>query len=233
VSDQRKYLAFDIEIAQQVEGNDWLQFRPLGITCAATLLQDSDWGSEAWFRSRHRMSARDLCDLVDYLLEKTSEGYTILTWNGLGFDFDILAEESGRYEDCANLALNHVDMMFDFFCSNGFALGLNKAALGMGLEGKTEGMDGALAPDLWARGERDKVLEYVRQDARTTLDVALAVEEEKALYWTSSYGNLKTWYTDRWLTVQEAMALPFPDVSWMDNPWPRSKFYNWTTPIFN
>jgi len=26
------------------------------------------------------------------LNDKINEGYTVLTWNGLGFDFDILAE---------------------------------------------------------------------------------------------------------------------------------------------
>jgi hypothetical protein len=38
---KRKYLAFDIETAKLPE-NDWRSRRPLGISCAATLLADSD-----------------------------------------------------------------------------------------------------------------------------------------------------------------------------------------------
>lgn len=33
------------------------------------------------------------------------EDYTLLTWNGCGFDFDILAEESGMHEQCKALAV--------------------------------------------------------------------------------------------------------------------------------
>ena len=40
---ERKYLAFDIEIAQELPGGggDWKAHRPLGITCAATLSGDA------------------------------------------------------------------------------------------------------------------------------------------------------------------------------------------------
>ena len=43
------------------------------------------------------MSREEAAALVHYLEDRTKEGYTLLTWNGLGFDFDILAEES----DCS------------------------------------------------------------------------------------------------------------------------------------
>jgi hypothetical protein len=40
----RRYLAFDIETAKLIPENepDWKSHRPLGISCAATLLADSD-----------------------------------------------------------------------------------------------------------------------------------------------------------------------------------------------
>ena len=38
----RKYLAFDLEIAREIpEGGDWKANRPLGISCAATLASDT------------------------------------------------------------------------------------------------------------------------------------------------------------------------------------------------
>lgn len=56
------------------------------------------------------MSRDDAAELVNFLAEAADSGSTILTWNGL--DFDILAEESGMVEECRQLALAHVDMMF-------------------------------------------------------------------------------------------------------------------------
>ena len=88
----------------------------------------------------------------------------------LGFDFDILAEESGMLEECRDLAVSHVDMMFHVFCQLGYGVGLDAAARGMELAGKSKGMSGVLAPVLWAEGRREEVLEYVAQDVRTTLE---------------------------------------------------------------
>ena len=115
----RKYLAFDLEIAKEIpEGAlDWKAHHPLGITCAATLTSDSDEPHLWYSRSNYNqpadvMSQQDAMNLIQFLTTMRSQGYTISTWNGLGFDFDILAEESGRYEECKREALNHVDMMF-------------------------------------------------------------------------------------------------------------------------
>ena len=98
---------------------------------------------------------------------------------------------------------------------------------GMDLPGKMQGVDGASAPALWAAGEYGKVLSYVAQDAKQTLDLAEAVEAAGELRWISRSGKENSVKIDKWLTVAEAMQLPEPDVSWMDNPWPRSKFVGW------
>jgi hypothetical protein len=136
---ERKYLAFDIEIAAEIpEGaTDWKEYRPLGITCAATLPGDGDpslwFGIEEHPNLAPRMTREEVCDLVRYLQSAVAKGYTILTWNGLSFDFDVIAEESGMHAECAELALHHVDMMFHVFCLRGHYLGLDKVANGTGL----------------------------------------------------------------------------------------------------
>lgn len=228
-----KYLAFDIEIAKDLpEGEpDWKRHRPLGITCAATLASDEP--EPYLFYSMEnghyapRMTSKDAMDIVDYLSYMVGEGYTIITWNGLAFDFDVLAEESGMYVQCARLAMSHVDMMFHVFCLRGHYLGLDKAAKGLGLSGKTEGMSGAKAPRMWANGQQAKVLEYVAQDVRTTLQVALEVERLGLVQWTSASGRLNMIDIDRWLTVANAQKLPLPDTSWMTNPVSRDQFTAW------
>ena len=44
------------------------------------------------------MSQEEAAKLVEYLTTQVENGYTLVTWNGVGFDLDILAEESGMLD---------------------------------------------------------------------------------------------------------------------------------------
>ena len=130
-----KYLAFDIETAKDVPGEEfnWRAHRPLGISCAATLASDTDQPLLWHAKTRDglpekQMSREDAQGLVQYLSGMEARGFSILTWNGLSFDFNILAEESGDAASCKECALGHVDMMFHVFCSLGYPVALDKAA---------------------------------------------------------------------------------------------------------
>jgi Predicted 3'-5' exonuclease related to the exonuclease domain of PolB len=229
-----KYCAFDIEIARVIpEGvEDWKAMRPLGISCAATLTAEGKlthwYGGQPGDQPGERMNRLEAGELVAYLQAQVAAGYTILTWNGLGFDFDILAEESGLLDACTALANEHVDMMFHLFCMKGYPLALDKAAKGMGLPGKTPGMTGDLAPRYWQEGKRQEVLQYVAQDVRTTLDVSSATEKWGQLNWISNTGKPQfVKIPQGWYRVKEALLLPEPDVSWMKNPMQRKGFTKW------
>ncbi len=230
MSKPRHYLAFDIETTSTAEEN-WRSSRPLGISCAATLLPDEEptlWHGGSRQNPADKMSQQEAADLVRYLEARTKEGYTLLTWNGVGFDLDILSEEAQMLEPCRKLATNHVDMMFHILCLRGFGVSLDAAAKGMGLAGKPEGMSGAKAPQLWAEGKREEVLRYVAQDVRTTMEVALKCETAAALHWISQRGKLRTMkLVDGWLTVEKALQLPLPYTGWMDEPWKREEFVGW------
>jgi hypothetical protein len=227
---KRKYLVFDIETAKVMpEGEPhWRSCRPLGISCAATLLSDTDelilWHGEA----SEALSRREATGLVEFLRAKVGLGYTIATWNGVGFDFDILDEESGMLAECRELAMNHVDMMFHILCRMGFGVSLQAAAKGMGLKGKPEGTNGAMAPVLWAEGQRKAVLDYVAQDVRTTAELATQCEDCGALRWITKSGRARRMMLpDGWLTAEEAEQLPKPNTSWMIDPWVRADFTAW------
>ena len=157
-----KYVAFDIEIARPVHGDDWEASRPLGISCAATLTDEGKcilWKGATSDFPQHpdqpylpRMTTRQVTALAAYLSKMHYTGFKIITWNGLGFDFDILAEECRDRDwarECANLAMLHVDVAFQMLTEMGYMIGLETCARGLGLEGKTEGMHGDLAPILW------------------------------------------------------------------------------------
>ncbi|HIM09039.1 MAG TPA: hypothetical protein EYG49_10980 [Gammaproteobacteria bacterium] len=229
-----KYLGFDIETAKILPENfgDLHDHRPLGISCAAIWGEDEEQ-TEVFYsknpdgNAAGKMSVNDLSRFVDLLIDKSKQGYTIVTHNGLGFDFDILAEESGRLDDCKQLALNHIDMMFHFFCGKGFAIGLNTAAKSIGIS-KPEDIDGSLAPQLWKQGNHQQVLDYVAQDCRLTLDIALTSRKNKKITWITQRGSTSSFtLPSGWLSVSDAMKLPLPDTSWMDNAWERSKFTAW------
>ncbi len=231
---ERKYLAFDIETAKEwPDGADWSRYRPLGISCAATLPADTGT-SRVWHgvtgddQPADRMSREDVAKLVEHLLAMVGDGYTILTWNGLGFDFQILAEESGMADECKSMALGHVDMMFHVLCELGHPVSLEAAAQAMNLPGKPEGMSGLLAPRMWAEGKWQEVLDYVAQDTRTTLDLATLCEQQGCFRWVTRRGTTGRMALPRgWLDVNSAMKLPEPDTSWMSHPLSRRKFTAW------
>lgn len=231
----RKYLAFDIETAKDVPGTDfnWRPHRPLGISCAATLRSDAEgptvWhGKEPDGSPAGKMSRDEVRTLVTHLVKWASDGYTVLTWNGLGFDFDVLAEESSALEECKELAMNHVDMMFHVFCDRGFPVALDKAAQALRIPGKPAGMSGMLAPQLWAQGRHQEVIDYVAQDVRIALQVAQICEKKGSFKWMTRKGSLSSMDLSRgWLTVGEALRLPEPDTSWMNDPIPRRQFTGW------
>jgi len=151
----RKFLAFDIETATDVPGDEfnWKPYRPLGISCAATLSTDCEsprlWhGGQGASTPTLKMQRNEVANLVDYLVGMANSGFTLVTWNGLSFDFDVLAEESGQLAECRQLALEQIDMMFHIFCVKGFPVGLDNAARGTGIAGKPAGMSGVKAPQL-------------------------------------------------------------------------------------
>lgn len=231
----RNFIAFDIETARidLPEFTDWRHNRPLGITCIASQTTTCG-GPRIWYSKTPsgspaaRMTAADIAGFVSYLEEQKAAGFVPLTWNGLGFDFDVLAEESGQKSACRDLALEHVDMMFHVFCEKGFPVALDKVAAGMGLPGKTKGMSGKEAPQRWALGDHQSVIEYVSQDVLTTLAVASAAEDGKGMAWITGQGK-RAWMPlpAGWMTVDVALRQPLPDTSWMSEPKSRSSYTAW------
>lgn len=231
----RKYLAFDIETAAEIpiSAADWRPYRPLGISCAATLASD-EAGPRVWHGQTAedvpapRMQPAEAEKLVEYLASMVKAGYQILTWNGLAFDFDILAEESGLKDVCKRLAWDHVDMMFHVFCRQGYRVALDKAAQGMKIPGKPPGMSGYKAPQLWAKGRHEEVLKYVQQDVQIALQLAQACEVCHQFRWVTRKGTVQSMNLSQgWLPAKAAFCLPEPDTSWMDKPVLRSEFIAW------
>lgn len=235
----RRYAAFDIETARLLPDDvtDILAHRPLGVACAAAYLGDTGqtrvWhGRDSEDNPTPQMTKSEVAAMVRDLSELVESGYTLLTWNGLGFDFDVIAEESGLAKECAGLALNHVDPLFHAVCTLGYPLSLQKASEGMNLPGKLEGMSGSEAPSAWAAGRYSEVLEYVSQDVRATFELTIACEKRRELAWITRRGTRRYLpLNDGWLTVGDARLLPVPDTSWMNDPPSRERYTGWADAI--
>jgi len=230
----RRYLAFDIETAKVLPQAvaDVLAHRPLGIACAAAVATGRDepitWHGREGDKPAARMSGDEVSAMVDNVGAWVRDGFTLLTWNGLSFDFNVLAEESGRPDECAGLALDHVDMMFHVVCGLGHYVSLAKAAEGLGLAGKSGGLSGYEVPALWAEGRHEEVLQYNVQDARLCLEIAHEAERRGELDWITGRGRIGRMPLERgWLSVRQARRLPLPDTSWMSDPPVRDDALAW------
>jgi hypothetical protein len=225
-----KYVLWDLE-TELIKGPLDLDLQIPGITIGATLTGDNDL--KLWYEqdmegqaTGENLSPARATELVQYLDSLAKEGHTIVTWNGAGFDFRVLAEASGRVLECISLAWDHVDMMFWFHCQKGFSIKLDSAAQAVG-SGKTAGMSGADAPKLWADGQYERVQQYVAQDVRAAAAVYEGAVQGRALSWITSRGRRSS-VRGRLLSVRDALKLPAPDTSWMTRtPWPREKFVGW------
>lgn len=224
-------ISFDIETHKDIgEFNGNIkQFRPLGISCAAVKYQN---GTKVFYsHDKEKMTIAQVRDIVDYLEMAIELESQIVTWNGAGFDFDILYEESGWDSRVPVMAENSIDLMFQFFCIKGYFLGLDAACKGLGLPGKTEGMHGDLVPKLWqgTDEDREKAKSYVRQDAICTYDLAKKILEVGGIKWISKSGKPNRCDFNGLITVKESLELPLPDTSWMigDNRPTREDMIGW------
>lgn len=230
----RRFAAFDLETAKilPADTKDVLAHRPLGITCAAAVLCDQPeprtWHGSIAGQVAPRLARAEAKRLVAELRALVQEGYTLVTWNGLGFDFTVLAEESGEHAACVELARAHVDMLYHVLCSLGHLVSLQKASEGMGLPGKQAGVSGAEAPAMWAAGKHQEVLAYCVQDVRLTLQLAEVCEKQRIFAWVTQKGARRQMpLANGWLSVQQADKLSLPDTSWMTEPLPRTHFSGW------
>lgn len=237
-----KFATFDLEIARGFPDNGkWQDAAPLGITCAALGLSDAD--EPTYFQDAPQMSRAACCALVGELQRVVNDGYTLVTWNGTAFDFAVLSQESGMPRECAALALAHVDLMVIVTFKCGHYLGLQKALLGAGMDGKLKEvtlndgtrlleMHGSRAPQLWAMGEYNAVLSYLRQDVMPLLKLTDIIYRTRQLKWVSSKGSLRVLAVPKLWTVRECFAFPLPDTSWMmTEPPQRAKFIEWMPPL--
>lgn len=237
--------AWDLEIANDIDpGRDWKEQGMLGISCAAVAFEGDD-GIQFWHNGDLdplKSAAMEPVEVMKMTIDlmEIAKDYTLVTWNGASFDFYVLAQESAMYKACADLAYNHIDLMALVVATRGHFLGLQAASKGMGLVGKrkqvtlstgevVEDMSGAMAPELWRKGEYEPVLNYLADDVRATLELAKAVRNDRELRWVSSRGYKNTIPMPKLYTVKQSLGISRAVPSWVTEPKHPRELISWTS----
>ena len=235
-------LSYDVEIFNELE----VDGKEIGLeniipSVAAYCLDDLQ---VKYFDNAPKPMSRETAkQLVLEMMNHYKNGIIPLTHNGLSFDFKLLAFYSGMIEECARLALNHIDTMFLVTCYKGYYIGLDTLLSGMEVEQKLHevilndgsslnNFTGRLAPEMWRKGECNAVKKYLAQDVISLMKLAQAIESKSKITWFSNSGKPQVLWT-KLLPVKECFKIFPPNVSWMTDPPKRKDFVVWIpTEIF-
>lgn len=210
--------AFSVEISNDIppETLDWGAYRPFQFLYGSIATVDNSWGT-------------DIVGEFALQLCKVMQKSAVYSWNGAGFGFPIMSDMTNDPVAWSRWALEHYDIMFEFFCRHGYALSLANVLRGYDLmpEAKRleEGND--LIHTWYVDGEIDKVAEHSRFKSEMILRVVKSIEAGGGLVWLTKSGKRKMELMDKFLTVEECLKLPEPYVPWIPEPWSRDKFVGW------
>lgn len=229
-------VAFDIEIADEFvlkPGEDLADHGPFRISCAASTTADG--GVRHWYmrgadgKPGGELDAATARDLLAFLRAEQERGAVVCAWNGASFDTRWLGHAANDHELAALVALDSYDPMLQFVARRGFPVGLASVAEGLGIT-ETKLMSGADAPAEWARGDRQKVLDYVAGDCRLTREVVNRIVARREVRWRTKKGTFSSETFPRLERVRDVMRMPAPDTSWMSDPKPWSSWFEWLLP---
>jgi hypothetical protein len=255
------YVAFDLETdGLVVPGTP-----PPQVTCGVTIKMDRvgaglfatdtpmRWHEPGALVSGAVMSPEAIARLIDYMWSEHLQGFVPLSWNGLGFDFRVLALHTALFQTEAErcvygervrlLALRGADPMFAFFMHRGFPIKLSKCAQGFHTPLNKSG-DGVDAIDAWMQGTeatRVGVLNYCECDVGVLVMVASCIDGRGTVVWTTKSDRTMDWKMERgrrgggprpppdpFESCANLVVLPQPDNTWMDVPIKMSQFFDWT-----
>jgi len=228
-----KYLSFDIEIYNELPEN----FDPKEIIPSVAAIGTCEDDIEYYYDIPH-MSKSTAVDLVETMIANNALGIRPVAWNGTHFDFPILGFWSGMVEECADLAMQSIDLMLLVTFRRGHFLGLQKALDGAGLKGKLKkvtlkdgtpinDMTGAKAPQLWRDGEHEAVIAYLKEDIIQPLELIDEIVKNRGIKWISGTGRA-SFCRAKLTPVYECYKWDKSEYPyWLKNPVERDVFFDW------
>lgn len=236
-----KYVAFDVETSSDFpDDRPWYEVDvPMGISIIGThaVTPTSEYPLLWYGRERgaptQSLTVSILDDFISYLESLVDDGYYVVSWNGLGFDFPALAHLHPQFEQRLYLlARYHWDIQYQFYLTKGYPIGLGAASYGLGLG--TKSLTGEQAPYLWRTGAYQIVQEYVAKDAELTARLVRAIAKVgkrenrgPGIIWTAKSGNINFCSFPDVRLVNDLLDDEPPTQSWMTDPLPREAFTWW------
>ena len=155
---------------------------------------------------------------VDWIIASTE---TIVTWNGLSFDFKFLANKTSdgvRVCQLAFVAINrHVDLMFDFLVAHGYPTSMQSVGEPLGHSKSWSGAEAAESTD------KEAVLAYCVEDVKVLAAIEAAGTAAGWLIRLTQMGKRTVWVlpVTNFRSVDECLVglrTVSPDQSWMTTP---------------
>ncbi len=213
------HLFLDIELCDNIpDGWDRDDPSSLDIACICVLIIDDKQQENTIVHHNEgkAMTHEQIQVICDQVKNVCSQNGKFITWNGLGFDMQLLDKIDNTLKQLI-LSDHHIDLMFHFTRKKGYMIGLNKVSQGFSIGEKT--MTGLDAVKLWAKGEFQKVLDYNINDVKLLKDIYYKVIETSKIKWLSGNHNICFLNVDTsQLSVGNSLNIPRPpnkDVSWM------------------
>ncbi len=209
----------------------WKDFWPFGISVGALKLS-TQTAPILWYDINGGGTALSWSLLytkrvVELLYSLYLMGVKLFAHNGTGFDWQLLYRitEDSR---CIEMALKSYDPCFQVLCMTGFPVGLEALATANNVTHAKKEMDGKSAPKEWYEGNFSEVVTYVKGDVLRLEGVVESIVRQRGVYWETNTGSLRyLLFPKGFLTVEQCLALPQPDQSWMTNPIKREAVVKW------
>ena len=213
------HLFLDIELCDNIP-DGWDRDNPssLDIACICVMTIDSQLTENTVVHQNEgkAMTHEQIQVVCNQVKDICNQGGKFITWNGLGFDMQLLDKIDNTLKQLI-LSEHHIDLMFHFTRKKGYMIGLNKVSQGFSIGEKT--MTGLDAVKLWAKGEFQKVIDYNIKDVELLRDIYYKVIETSKIKWLSGNHNICYLNVDTsQLSVGNSLNIPRPsdkDISWM------------------
>lgn len=163
----------------------------------------------------------DAVAMATFLVEARARA-TIVSFNGLSFDFQVLAHkcEPALQRQVAALAISeqHVDIMFAFAGAHGYYASMQSFAESLGLSKTWDGAAAAASDDV------DAIIAYCKQDVRVLQKVHEAALQNGFLARKTKAGRPVKWVLTAGMGPQNTACVIAnlrtfkPDQRWMTNP---------------
>lgn len=146
-------------------------------------------GEQIWPKKKEgatyalKLSPVDLVQ-VYHALQQASEEHTLVGWSTLGYDLRLLYNESVIKDEVVNLALSHVDLMFQIYSDYGDMVSLAS------IKESVPSIDKNLSPkvpQLWRGGlsDQNQVLHHMIASTERVKGIASTLLEGRAISWWS------------------------------------------------